>query len=358
MAAVAQAVAAQEGDAAVASAHPEVAASVAAPASDQEAASAAASAEAATAAASTRGGVLFDSRGIPAHDSWEDEEEADWGEPPLSPEGMVLPTGADVVAALDSDAEEVADEEDQETTIADAMADAKEAVAKEEGAASGAASTRVADDEPEEAPTRKKMRSAEAEAGPAEAAPAAASTRGPARRQAMKSRIIVQKEGSSEKYSLVCAATQMEAEINRVLESRAAAILDEARESFGASTPEEARLRLVQARRACVVKGSRGRHNYLVIDGQLQKRSRFYIFLVAPGHPGRSAGYSGSRCRGQGAMPSLCHAAGPAGYIHTRAPARNVTDCRGDGVITGISSANEPCARCARTWEACLRATA
>ena len=111
----------------------------------------------------------------------------------------------------------------------------------------------------------------------------------------------------------------MEAEIDRALESRAAAILDEAHESFGASTPEEARLRLVQARRACVVKGSRGRHKYLVIGGQLQKRSRFYIFLVAPGHPGRSAGYSGSRCRGQGAMPSLCHAAGPAGYIHTRA---------------------------------------
>ena len=196
----------------------------------------------------------------------------------MEADDIVLPTGADVVAALDRDAQEVADEEDQETTIADAMADAKEAVAKEEGAASGAASTRVADDEPEEAPTRKKMRSAEAEAGPAEAAPAAASTRGPARRQAMKSRIIVQKEGSSEKYSLVCAATQMEAEIDRALESRAAAILDEARESFGASTPEDARLRLVQAGRACVVTGSRGRLNYLVIDGQLQKRSRFYIF--------------------------------------------------------------------------------
>ena len=189
-----------------------------------------------------------------------------------------LPTGADVVAALDRDAQEFADEEDQETTIADAMADAKEAVAKEEGAASGAASTRVADDEPEEAPTRKKMRSAEAEAGPAEAAPAVASTRGPARRQAMKSRIIVQKEGSSEKYSLVCAATQTEAEIDRVLEARDRAILDEARDSFGASTPEDARLRLVQAGRACVVTGSRGRLNYLVIDGQLQKRCRYYIF--------------------------------------------------------------------------------
>ena len=27
-----------------------------------------------------------------------------------------------------------------------------------------------------------------------------------------------------------------------------------------------------------MVRGSRGRHNYLVIDGQLQKRSRYYIF--------------------------------------------------------------------------------
>ena len=128
----------------------------------------------------------------------------------MSPDEIVLPTGADVVAALDSDAQEVADEEDQETTIADAMADAKEAVAKEEGAAS---------DEPEEARTKKKFRSALAEAGPLEAAPAAASTRGPARRQAMKSRIIVQKEDDSEKYSLVCAATQTEAEIDRVLDA-------------------------------------------------------------------------------------------------------------------------------------------
>ena len=190
----------------------------------------------------------------------------------MSPEGMVFPTGADVVAALDSEAQEVADEEDQETTIADAMADAKEAVAKEEGAASGAASTRVADDEPEEAPTRKKMRSAEAEAGPAEAA--AASTRGPARRQAMKSRIIVQKEDDSEKYSLVCAATQTEAEIDRVLEARAAAILDEARESFGASTPEERRAFLVDNWRMVDVTAEDG-ITYPLGDFQLQERIKY-----------------------------------------------------------------------------------
>eukprot|EP00974_Lingulodinium_polyedra_P101441 9827652-Lingulodinium_polyedra.AAC.1 len=87
------------------------------------------------------------------------------------------------------------------------------------------------------------MRSAEAEAGPAEAAAAtaAASTRGPERRQAMKSRIIVQKQDTFEKYSLVRSATETVAEIDRVLEARNRAIADEAWEHFGASTPEDAR---------------------------------------------------------------------------------------------------------------------
>ena len=44
----------------------------------------------------------------------------------------------------------------------------------------------------------------------------------------------------------------------------------------GASTPEGA---MMLPGRACVVRGSRDRLNYLVIDGQLQKRSRYYIFL-------------------------------------------------------------------------------
>ena len=43
----------------------------------------------------------------------------------------------------------------------------------------------------------------------------------------------------------------------------------------GASTPEGA---MMLPGRACVVRGSRDRLNYLVIDGQLQKRSRYYIF--------------------------------------------------------------------------------
>ena len=239
------------------------------------------------AAASSRGCVLRDSSGFPADESWDG---CDYNFPMSSPEidVMEFPNGTDIVARLDRDVQEAADEEDQENTIADAVAEAMEAVAAEEGAASGAASSRVADDEQEAvsggrddeqgAPTRKKMRSAEAEAGPAEAAPAVASTSGPARREAMKSRIVVQQGHSSEKFSLVCAADQMVAEIDRVLAAREDAIWHEARDSYGASTREEGRKRLVQARRACVVTASRGHLDYFVIDAQLQKRSKYYIF--------------------------------------------------------------------------------
>ena len=122
------------------------------------------------------------------------------------------------------------------------------------------------------------MRSVEAEAGPAKAAPAVASTRGPWRRQAMKSRIIVRKEGSSEKYSLVLSATHTQVEFDRVLEARERAIFDEAHECLGASTPQDARRLLVRARRACWLRGSRDGLTYLVIDGELQKRARYYIF--------------------------------------------------------------------------------
>ena len=205
VAGVKQAVAAQEGDAAAAAA-----ASVAASGpSVLEAAEAAVAADAA---------AFFPSdwRGIPAHDSLErilaDIPDADYDPQetlpsphPDPPEAgaMVLPTGEDVVAELDRDAQEVAAEEDIATAIADALADEEEAVAREEGAASGADSSRVADDEPEEAPMQKKMRSAEAEAGPAEAAAAGASTPGTERRQVLRSRVLVQKQDASEKYSLV-----------------------------------------------------------------------------------------------------------------------------------------------------------
>ena len=273
MAGVKQAVAAQEGDAAAAAA-----ASVAAsgPSVFEVVDAAVAPWHAA------RGGLPIDSRGIPAHDSREltpaEISDADWDrqETPPEPGAMVLPTAEDVVEELARDAQEAADEEDIATAIADAWADAKEAVAREEGAASGADSSRVADDEPEEAPMQKKMRSAEAEAGPAEAA--AASTRGPERRQAMRSRMLVQKQDASEKYSLVRSERETVAEINRVLEARNRAIADEARELFGASTPKHARRALVGARRACAVRGSHGHLEYLVIDAQLQKRARYYAF--------------------------------------------------------------------------------
>ena len=200
MAGVKQAVAAQEGDAAAAAA-----ASVAA-----SGPSVFEAAEAAVAPwHAARGGLPIDSRGIPAHDSREltpaEISDADWDRQETPPEdgAMVLPTAEDVVEELARDAQEAADEEDIATAIADALADEEEAVAREEGAASGADSSRVADDEPEEAPMQKKMRSAEAEAGPAEAAAAGASTPGTERRQVLRSRVLVQKQDASEEYSLV-----------------------------------------------------------------------------------------------------------------------------------------------------------
>ena len=70
----------------------------------------------------------------------------------------------------------------------------------------------------------------------------------------MKSRIIVHKKDGSEKYSLVRAATDTVAEIDRALAARDRAIMDEAWEKFGASTPEDARRELVTHRRACLAR--------------------------------------------------------------------------------------------------------
>ena len=94
----------------------------------------------------------------------------------------------------------------------------------------------------------------------------------------MKSRIVVQREHGSEKFSLVCSASVTVAEIDRVLKMREEAIWDEARQSYDASTREEGLKRLVEARRACWVTASKGHHKYFVIDAQLQKRSNYYIF--------------------------------------------------------------------------------
>ena len=93
----------------------------------------------------------------------------------------------------------------------------------------------------------------------------------------MKSRIIVQKVGDSKQCSLVCSLTETVAEINRVIEARERAIMDEAKEDIGASTPKEARHGLLLRHRACLVQGSDGRQ-YPVLDYKLQKMSRHCDF--------------------------------------------------------------------------------
>ena len=52
----------------------------------------------------------------------------------------------------------------------------------------------------------------------------------------------------------------------------------EAQEFFGASTPEEARRVLVERGRACLAQGYQDGLTYLVLDFELQKRSRYYAF--------------------------------------------------------------------------------
>jgi hypothetical protein len=197
---------------------------------------------------------------------------AEDSEPPPPADIGVLPTGADVLQALDRDAQAVAAQEDDEATVAQAVG-SKRPPESQEGEDS-----------------QKKRKTEEPEAASAEAAAAAASTRGapaatastrgaPSRRQALKSRIIVHKKDGSEKYSLVRAATEMVAEIDRVIAARDRAIMDEARELFGASTPEDARRVLVTHRRACLAQGGQDRHCYLVLNFALQKkRSRYYAF--------------------------------------------------------------------------------
>ena len=61
----------------------------------------------------------------------------------------------------------------------------------------------------------------------------------------------------------------------------------------GASTPS-----------ACVVRGSRGRHNY--IDGQLQKRSRYYIFRDWANTPDAVLAEAGPRRKVVATAPGQC----------------------------------------------------
>ena len=144
---------------------------------------------------------------------------------------MVLPTGADVVQALDRDAQDVARQEDDEATVDRAVgAEAQEEPAAATAEAAAAAAAATAEAPAAAAPTRsledakdgeggqirKKTRTEEPAAATAEAADAAAaatakagdaaaSTRGRMRRQAMKSRIVVQLQVGSEKVVKVRA---------------------------------------------------------------------------------------------------------------------------------------------------------
>ena len=69
----------------------------------------------------------------------------------------------------------------------------------------------------------------------------------------------------SEKYSLVLSASETVAEIDRILDARNQALRDEARELFGASTPEGALEALLENNRVLVTRGSDG-HRYLIFD--------------------------------------------------------------------------------------------
>ena len=114
---------------------------------------------------------------------------------------------------------------------------------------------------------------------PAAASAAAASTPGPARRQCLKSRIIVHKTVNSEKYSLVLSPRETIAEIDRILSARKRAMMDEGRELFGASTLEEAMRALVDNNRmAYSVAHAAKRQMYVIFDFKLHHRSRFYAF--------------------------------------------------------------------------------
>ena len=222
---------------------------------------------------------------IPPHDSWSTVEfgvvhydigsaadcsSVDFGDedmepPPADMEPPVHPNGADIVDALDRDARACAVQDDDEDTVTDAIG-----------------SRRRREGEGEDGSNPKKTRTEGPEAAPAEAAVAAASTRGPSRRQTMKSRTIVLKNEGSEKYSLVLSAAETAAEIDRVILARECAMKDAAQEYFGASTPEEeelvrARRLLVSHGRACQAQGDDG-FTYVVFDFELQKRSEYKYF--------------------------------------------------------------------------------
>ena len=207
-------------------------------------------------------------------------------------DSMSMMTGEEVLSQVDRDQQDLAAEEDDEATLAEAA----EAAGEEEqppqreepplksprmdasaSASSGAASAAASGTATAAAVLTPRPATASAEAAAASAA--AASTPGPARRQFLKSRIIVHKFVNSEKYSLVLSPRETIAEIDRILSARKRAMMDEGQELFGASTLEEAMRALVDNNRMAYTVANAGkRQMYVIFDFQLQHRSRFYAF--------------------------------------------------------------------------------
>ena len=103
------------------------------------------------------------------------------------------------------------------------------------------------------------------------------------RREAMKSRIIVQKQVGTGKYSLVYSARETEAVVDRVIDARNRALMDEAREMapqlFGASTPGEVDpVHFLTDHGRMVMAQGDDRFVYRVFDFGLQERSKYYAF--------------------------------------------------------------------------------
>ena len=188
-------------------------------------------------------------------------------------------TGEDVVRAFEDDARAVAAQNDDEAAVAQAFG---EEVLEDEGLATVAPAVGLAKEEDSESPRKKrKTEPQKPEATPAAAAgvAAAASTRGPRlRRQAPRSRIVVEVKEGEEKCFRVGAASDSAMEIDRVIHARERAIEDEAVEKYGARDLDDARELLFHFERAVLARGNHDMAQYTVIDARLQKRSKYYAF--------------------------------------------------------------------------------
>ena len=219
------------------------------------AASAAASAEAAEAAASTRSSAELAPRS-PAPDSPGFEPDWDGEDATVLDERAVLPMGADVIQTVRDDTMAVAAQEDDEATVADTVgSDAQELDDVEQ---------------PRKSPRTEPAGSSDAPAD-------VASTLVGERRRTMRCCIVVTKKSGSEKYTLVLDTKETVAEIDRILAARNKAVMDEAHELYGASTLVDAKRHLFRHGRIVFVRAA-DRYNYMVLDFELQRRSRYYAF--------------------------------------------------------------------------------